>query len=152
MENNNNNEIVPGKGYNNFIFGMDYAKVIELTGDPDEIIKNDENEDGEFADSLTAFFDDHGLAMFFEQIEKDGPLTLQSIEVDEPTALMYGKSIFGMDKDKLIALIEKETGEKAVVDKDEDFDDFDLVDFEKSGISLQIENEELVSVTLYNMA
>ena len=56
-----------------------------------------------------------------------------------------------MDKDKLIALIEKETGEKGIVDKDEDFDDFDLVDFEKSGISLQIENEELVSVTLYNM-
>lgn len=147
----NNFDIVPGKGYGEFIFGMDYAKIIEMLGDPDEIIRNDDNSEDEYADSLTAFFDDSGLAMFFEQLEKDGSMTLQSIEIDEPEAIMYGKSVFGMNKQELIKLIEKETGEKAVVETDEDFDDFELIDFENSGISLQIENDELVSITLYNM-
>lgn len=147
----NNFDIVPGKGYGDFLFGLDYAKIIEILGDPDEIIRNDDNSNDEYAESLTAFFDDSGLAMFFEQLEKDGPMTLQSIEIDEPEATMYGKSVFGMNKQELIKLIEKETGEKAVAEKDEDFEDFELIDFENSGISLQIENDELVSITLYNM-
>jgi hypothetical protein len=151
MEKNNNLEIVPGKGYGNFLFDVEYAKVIEMIGDPDEVIQNEDDEDEEYVESLTAFFDDYGLAMFFEQIEESGPLTLQSIEIDEPTATMYGKSVFGMNKTDLIKLIEKETGEKAVVDADEDFEEFELIDFDKSGISLQLENDELVSITLYNL-
>lgn len=78
-------------------------------------------------------------------------MTLQSIEIDEPEATMYGKSVFGMNKSELVRLIEKETGEKAVVEKDEELEEFELIDYENSGISLQIENDELVSVTLYNM-
>lgn len=151
MENNNNNEIVPGKGYGNFVFGMEYKTVIEMLGDPDEVIQNDENEDGEFAESMTAFFDEYGVAMFFEQMDKNGPLTLQSIEVDEPEATMYGKMIFGMDKNQLIRFVEKETGEKGILEKDDEIAEFEIIDFEEKGISLQIENNELVSVTLYNM-
>lgn len=151
MEKNNKIEIIPGKGYGDFHFNMEYSRIVEMIGDPDEVIQNEDDDDEEFVDSLTAFFDDHGLAMFFEKIEENGPMTLQSIEIDEANATMFGKSVFGMNKTELIRFIEKETGEKGIADTDEDFDEFEIIDFEKSGISLQIENDELISVTLYNL-
>jgi len=151
MEKNNNYEIVPGKGYGNFIFGTGYEQIVEMIGEPDEVIRNEENGEDEFVDSLTAFFDDFGLAMFFEQLDEKGLMSLQSIEIDEPSATMYGKPIFGMTQKELVKLIEKQTGEKGIIEKDEEIEDFEIIDFENSGISLQIENDELVSVTLYNM-
>jgi hypothetical protein len=154
MEKISSNEIVPHKGYGHFLFGTEYPKVVELLGDPDEVIQQDDFEDEieeDFADSITAFFDEHGLAMFFEQLEKDGPMTLQSIEIDEPEASMFGKKIFTIDKKELVSLIEKNTGEKAVLDSDEEFAEFEVYDFDKNGISLQYDDEGLVSVTIYNM-
>ena len=151
MEKNNNNEIVPGKGYGNFMFGMAYSEVVELLGDPEEILNNDENDNNEFANSLTVFFDDHGLAMFFEEIEKKGQMKLQSIEIDEPSATMFGKNIFGMEKKQLIRFTEEQLKEKGVSDTDDELEGFELIDFEKNGVSLQLEDDELISVTIYNL-
>ncbi len=154
MEKISNNEIVPRKGYGNFVFGMEYPRVLELLGDPDEVIQEDDFEKGEadeFADSITAFFDEHGLAMFFEQLEQDGPMTLQSIEIDVAEATVYGKKVFGLEKKELVSHIEKNTGEKAELNSDEEFADFEIYDFNNSGISLQYDNNELISVTIYNM-
>lgn len=154
MEKNSNFEIVPGKGYHNLPFGIEYSKVIDLLGDPDEIIEGNEEEEElaeEFANSKTAFYDEHGLAMFFEEINEGGPMTLQSIEIDDEEATLFGKNMFTMNKKEIMTFIEQQTKEKGVVDHDEDFAEFDIVDFEKAGISLQFENEELISITIYNL-
>lgn len=156
MQKVSNKEIIPHKGYGNILFGTEYPKIIELLGDPDEVIQKedyDEQIEGEdeYADSITTFFDEHGLAMFFEQIDKDGPMTLQSIEIDDPEATMYGKNVFDLPKKEVVALVEKQIGEKAVLESDEDFAEFEIYDYDKNGISLQYDEDELVSVTIYNM-
>jgi len=147
-------EIKIKKGYGEIIFGTPYNQIVEKLGIPSEIIDSrddKEEQSDEFVDSLTAFFDEHGLAMFFEMLDEDKGMTLQSIEIDDNNALMFNENIFNLRKNELIKFLEKNLKEKSVIDDDKVFEEYDIIDFENNGVSLLFEDDSLVSITLYNV-
>ena len=147
-----NFEIIPGKGFGNLFFGMNYEEVINMLGKPDEVIDSEEDDlDEVYADSLTVFYDELGVAMFFEKIEENGPMTLQSLDIEITESTIFGKKLFEMPKNELIEFIEQQTKEKPEIEHDEDFADFDIADFDNNGISLQFDKNELATITLYNI-
>lgn len=147
-----NFEIIPGKGFGNLLFGMKYDDVINLLGTPDEIIDSDEDDlEDVYADSITVFYDELGVAMFFEKIEENGPMTLQSLDIEITESTLFEKRIFDMPKKELIEFVEKKVNEKVEIDHDEDFADFDIADFDDTGLSFQFDKDELVTITIYNL-
>jgi hypothetical protein len=151
MEKPNLLQIIPGKGFDKLLFGMKYSQMVQLLGDPSEIIKDDSSSNNEeYVDSMTVFYDEMGLAMFLEQLEGQDEMSLQSIEIDDPEATLFEKKIFQMKKNDIISLVETQTNEKLIKDTDEDLEEFDAYDLENNGMSLLFEDEELISVTIYN--
>lgn len=147
-----NFEIIPGKGFGNLLFGMKYDEIINMLGTPDEVIDSDEEDlEDVYADSITVFYDELGVAMFFEKIEEDGPMTLQSVDIEISESTLFGERIFNMPKKELIEFVEKKVNEKVEIDHDEDFADFDIADFDNNGLSFQFEKDELVTITIYNL-
>lgn len=144
-----NLKIIPKKGYDKFLFGTDYNQIVSILGKPDEVIED--NDSKEFAESITAFFDNYGLAMFFENIDEGNSMTLQSIEIDDDNALMFNKNIFSLSKNELIKFLEEKLEEKSVVDDDKEFEDYDIIEFNNNGVSLLFEDDDLISIILYNV-
>jgi len=96
-------EIVPKTGFGQIHFGDLSEKVIALLGQPEDI-ENIEDVDG--FNTVVLYYWDLGVTVFFEGKEKS---VVSCIETENPDSTMFGKAIFDMTENDIIALM-KEKG------------------------------------------
>ena len=96
-------DIVPKKGFGEILFGDTSEKVITLLGQPEDI-ENIEDVDG--FNTVVLYYYEQGITIFFEGREKS---VVACIEIENPDAVMFGKTIFDMTEQDIISLM-KEKG------------------------------------------
>jgi len=92
-------EIVPKKGFGEINFGDTSEKVITLLGQPEDV---DNIEDVDGFNTVVLFYYEQGITIFFEGREKS---VVACIETENPDSIMYGKTIFNMTEEDIIALM-----------------------------------------------
>ena len=92
-------EIVPKKGFGEIKFGDTSEKVITLLGQPEDV-ENIEDVDG--FNTVVLYYYEQGITVFFEGREKS---VVACIETENPDATMFGKNIFNMTEQDIIALM-----------------------------------------------
>lgn len=92
-------DIIPKKGFGEILFGDTSEKVITLLGQPEDV-ENIEDVDG--FNTVVLFYYELGITIFFEGREKS---VVACIETENPDSLMYGKTIFNMTEEDIIALM-----------------------------------------------
>ncbi|MCU0371353.1 MAG: hypothetical protein MUC31_08055 [Bacteroidales bacterium] len=96
-------DIVPKVGFGEIQFGDTSEKVIKLLGQPEDV-ENIEDVDG--FNTVVLYYYELGITIFFEGREKS---VVACIEIENPEAVMFGKTIFDMTEEDIIALM-KEKG------------------------------------------
>ena len=96
-------EIIPKQGLGEIHFGDISEKVISFLGEPEDV-ENIEDVDG--FNTVVLFYYEPGITIFFEGREKS---VVSCIETENPEAVMFGKTIFDMTEQDIIALM-KEKG------------------------------------------
>ena len=92
-------DIIPRKGFGEIDFGDTSEKVITLLGQPEDV-ENIEDVDG--FNTVVLFYYERGITIFFEGREKS---VVACIETENPDSIMYGKTIFNMTEEDIIALM-----------------------------------------------
>jgi len=92
-------EIVPKKGFGEINFGDTSEKVITLLGQPEDV---DNIEDVDGFNTVVLFYYEQGITIFFEGREKS---VVACFETENPDSIMYGKTIFNMTEEDIIALM-----------------------------------------------
>jgi hypothetical protein len=96
-------EIVPKIGLGQIRFGEISEKVISILGQPEDI----ENiEDVDSFNTVVLYYWEKGITVFFEGKEKS---VVSCLETENPDSTLFGKSIFDMTEEDIIALM-KEKG------------------------------------------
>lgn len=128
------------KGLNEVPFGATAEETSKYFGDPTEIevLEKDLEED---PDTELWYYDDQSFSLFFEG---DPDLVLTSIEINNQEATLFGKKIFGMSEDQIIALM-KDNGFNEMYTEDEEWGE-KLLSFEDALIDFYFEDEKLVTV------
>jgi hypothetical protein len=96
-------DIIPKTGFGEIRFGDTSEKIITLLGQPEDI-ENIQDDDG--FNTVVLYYYDLGITVFFEGHDKS---VLACIETENPDAMMFGKTIFDMTENDIIALM-KEKG------------------------------------------
>jgi len=96
-------EIIPKTGFGQIHFGDLSEKVMALLGQPEDI-ENIEDVDG--FNTVVLYYWDLGVTVFFEGKEKS---VVSCIETENQDSTMFGKAIFDMTENDIIALM-KERG------------------------------------------
>jgi len=92
-------EITPKSGFGEIQFGDTSEKVITFLGQPEDV-ENIEDVDG-FTTVVLHYYE-QGITIFFEGREKS---VVACIETENPDAVMFGKTIFDMTEQDIIALM-----------------------------------------------
>jgi len=92
-------EIVPKKGFGEIQFGDTSEKVIKILGQPEDV-ENIEDVDG--YNTVVLYYYEQGITIFFEGKEKS---VVACIETENPDSMMFGKTIFDMTEQDIIALM-----------------------------------------------
>jgi len=96
-------DIIPIEGFGEIKFGDTSDKVITILGQPEDV-ENMEDDDG--FNTVVLYYYDQGITIFFEGREKS---VVACIETENPDTEMFGKTIFDMTEQDIIALM-KEKG------------------------------------------
>lgn len=97
-------EIKPLEGCNWFAFGINAEEATAILGEPDE---KDEMHEDDISSSIW-YYDEKGLTLFFDEMEED-EIVLSGMEVEDPSALLYGKKVFEMDEAKIRAFVKEKS-------------------------------------------
>lgn len=100
-----------------------------------------ENDEADDPDVELWYYDDQSFSLFFEA---DAELRLTSIEINNPEAILFGKKIFEMSEDQIIALMQ-ENGFSEMYTEDEEWGE-KLLSFEDALIDFYFEGEKLLTV------
>jgi hypothetical protein len=92
-------DIVPMKGFGEILFGDTSEKVIKLFGQPEDV---DNMEDVDGFNTVVLFYYELGITVFFEGREKS---VVACIETENPDSMIYGKTVFNMTEEDIIALM-----------------------------------------------
>ncbi len=92
-------DIAPKKGFGEILFGDTSEKVITLLGQPEDV-ENIEDVDG--FNTVVLYYYEQGITIFFEGREKS---VVACIEIENPDAVMFGKTIFDMTEQDIISLM-----------------------------------------------
>lgn len=103
-------DIIPKKGIGEINFGDTSEKVITLLGQPEDV-ENIEDVDG--FNTVVLFYYERGITIFFEGREKS---VVACIETENPDSVMYGKTIFNMTEEDIIALMANKGFEVAEIE------------------------------------
>lgn len=103
-------DIVPKIGYGEILFGDTSEKVITYLGQPEDV-ENIEDNDG--FNTVVLYYWEHEVTVFFEGKEKS---VVSCIETENPGAVMFGKNIFDMTEEDIIALMEEKGYEVAEIE------------------------------------
>lgn len=135
-----NYEIQLKKGLNQLTFGAATSEANDRFGEPSEIevLEKDTEDD---PDTELWYYDDQSFSLFFEG---DPDMVLTSIEINNQEATLFGKRIFEMTEDQIIALM-KDNGFSEMYTEDEEWGE-KLLSFEDALIDFYFEDEKLVTV------
>jgi len=113
-------EIKPLEGFGELEFGSTPDEAIRYLGEPteEEFIE----EDDDFDESMIQYFDDHGISIFYEEV--DG-LFLSNVETENPETILFGAKVFELTIDEVINFM-KENGYS-----DYEIEEIDLEDNEE---------------------
>lgn len=103
-------DIVPKKGMGEIHFGDTSEKVITFLGQPEDV---DNIEDVDGFNTVVLFYYEQGITIFFEGREKS---VVACIETENPDSVMFGKTIFNMTEQDIIALMTENGFEVAEIE------------------------------------
>ena len=103
-------DIVPKAGLGEIRFGDTSEKVMSLLGQPEDV-ENIEDSDG--FNTVVLYYWESGLTVFFEGREKS---VVSCLETENPDAMMFGKTIFAMTQEDIIALMTEKGYEVAEIE------------------------------------
>lgn len=138
-------DIKPQDGLGALKFGMTTAQAIELAGKPDD---QELLDDDELAETLIYHYDEQDISLFFEGEGKEKILV--NIETDNPDATMYGKKVFALKRDEIIALMKKngfEDMDTEVHEDDPEYPDENRVSFDEAMVDFFFEGDILTAVS-----
>ena len=96
-------EIKPKIGFGEIMFGDTSEKVITYLDQPEDV---ENMEDADNFNTVVLHYYEQGITIFFEGREKS---VVACIETENPEAMMFGRTIFNMTEQDIIALM-KEKG------------------------------------------
>ena len=103
-------DIVPKKGLGEIHFGDTSENVIRHLGQPEDL----ENiEDDDSFNTVVLYYWEAGVTVFFEG---KGKSVVSCIEVENPQATLFGKSIFEMTEQDIISMMKEKGYELAEVE------------------------------------
>jgi hypothetical protein len=105
-------DIIPRKGLGEINFGDTSEKIITFLGQPEDV-ENIEDVDG--FNTVVLYYYEQGITVFFEGREKS---VVACIEVENPEATMYGRTIFDMTEEDIIDLMTEKGYEVAEMEKE----------------------------------
>lgn len=121
-------------------FGSSLEKAEEVLGAPSETESLEKEPDDE-TETLLYYYFELGVTLFFEG---DDSMTLTCIETDNQTVTLFGKRIFEMDENQVIALL-KENGYSELYMELEVWGE-KRVSFDDALIDFYFENGKMVTV------
>jgi hypothetical protein len=131
-------EIKPKEGLGELKFGDSSEKLVSILGEAEEM--EDIEDEDEFNTIILNYWD-KGLSAFFEGKEKS---VLSCFEVDNPEATIFGKKVFELNEEGLIALM-KENG-YIEIDTEKEENGEKRVSFEDGMIDFFFEDKDLVAI------
>ena len=129
-------KIFPGVGIEKFRFGITEKDLIRQLGEPDKIV------DMEIVESRIYFYNKLMIQFSFNT-ELDGRLAAMTIE--SPNVYLWGVNVIGMSKDEISDLVEKHG---KYVAEYEEYDLFEVINYEVLGMEFHFEFDMLKSVEL----
>ena len=132
--------IEPLKGYGEIPFGMTLDEVIKLLNMPNFY---EELSDMEETGNRSVFYQYDNLAtnIYFEGITKS---VVACFETENQEATLYGKKVFGLNKDEVIAMMKAESFK----DLEEEIEDGELrVSFEDALIDFFFTDDKMTAVS-----
>ncbi len=99
------NEIIPGRGLSELLFGATFQETRAMLGDPDDIGKSEfEDEDtGEITTSEMWTYGELGVSAHFDE---DDDFRLGMLSVNTPGYSLNGLQLIGKKEDQVLKLIE----------------------------------------------
>lgn len=129
----------PGRGFGNLVFGMNETMVMEKMGIPDfqEVF-----EDAAFGSTKVFYYFDQGVSLYFDEEDE---FRLGCLEVDSMEFFLWNQKIARISKKKLKQIL----GEKGILDIEEESDeDQDAFIIDSLSASFYFEFDTLISVQL----
>lgn len=131
-------EIKPKKGLGEISFGEPMEKLYEFLGEAEDV-EHLEDED-EFSTVVLSFYD-KGITAFIEGIEKQ---VISCFEIDNKSALLFGKWVFDMNADQVKELMVT-NGYNLLDEGKEEWGEYRIT-YEDAMIDFFFENGKMVSV------
>jgi len=105
-------DIIPREGFGEIQFGDTSEKIIKLLGQPEDV---EDIEDDDGFNTVVLYYFEIGITIFFEGKDKS---VVACIEIENPDATMFGKKIFDMTEEDIIALMTEKGYEVAEIEKE----------------------------------
>lgn len=130
-------DIKPMQGLGELKFGASQEDVKKLLGEPDETETIDV--EGEIHEVEVWSYFDPGHSIYFE---KDLDNVCTNIETENEDALLFGKKVFELDQDAIIALMKENNFTKFEIEKDDELDEV-IVFFDEAHLQFVFEKDSL---------
>ena len=130
-------EIKPMQGLGELKFGASQDDVKKLLGEPDETETIDV--EGEIHEVEVWSYFDEGHSIYFE---KDLDNVCTNFETENEDAKLFGKKVFELEQDAIIALMKENNFTKFEIEKDDELDEV-IVFFDEAHMQFVFENNQL---------
>ncbi len=134
-------EIKPLQGFGDIKFGVGQDEVLKLLGEPSE--KETIDVEGEIHEVEVWSYYDDGHSLYFEK-ELDNVCT--NFETDNDDVHLFGKKVFAMNQDEIIALMGKNNFSDYEIEDDPELDEV-IVFFHEAHMQFVFENSRLELVS-----
>ncbi len=130
-------EIKPMQGLGELKFGANQEDIKKLLGEPDETENIDV--EGEIHEVEVWSYYEEGHSIYFE---KDLDNVCTNFETENEDALLFGKKVFELDQDAIIALMKENNFTRFEVEKDDELDEV-IVFFDEAHMQFVFEDDTL---------
>ncbi len=130
-------EIKPMQGLGELKFGASQEDVKKFLGEPDETETIDV--EGEIHEVVVWSYFEQGHSIYFE---KDLDNVCTNFETENEDALLFGKKVFELDQDAIIALMKENNFTRFEVEKDDELDEV-IVFFDEAHLQFVFEEDSL---------
>lgn len=129
------------EGIDKLAFGQTYEDIVDILGEPSEIEILEEEDEDDSLDTALCYYYEKGLTLFFEGSDER---YLTSIESDNEDLTLFGKKLFAMNQEEIVAMMKK-NGYSDMLAVDEEWGER-RVSFEDALIDFYFSSQKLVTV------
>jgi hypothetical protein len=141
-------EIIPSVGLGKLKFGFTKDEVRELLGDPSDIENVPGFDDEDINDELESWhYDESEFSLVFDAAYD---WRVVSIAVSDPFFTLYGESIIGQDKQKVLNLLKAKGHEVTATEdlSDEENEDLFLCEYEDLGMMVWFSGDDTIEIQI----